>query len=139
MLTAYLWAQRALCKQPNRKIGCVITTSSMDRVLSIGYNGPSQPLGNDACRNERGNCGCTHAEVNAIAKADNTIEDKFMFVTMEPCETCANMIVQSNISKLFYCEEYRNHDGIIRLQRCHVNLIRLYLSNRPTGDVHVGL
>lgn len=139
MLTAYLWAQRALCKRPNKQVGCVITTSDMNQVLSIGYNGPCQQLGNDACRNESGNCGCTHAEINALAKADNTIKNRIMFITLEPCETCANMIAQSNITALYYCEEYKKHDGIMRLQMCHVILIRLYLDNKPTGDVSVGL
>lgn len=51
---------------------------------------------------------CIHAEMNAIAKVDNTIMDKIMFVTMSPCEMCASLIIQSNISIVYYCEEYRD-------------------------------
>jgi len=125
MKFAYLWAARSLCKQENRKIGCVITTEDMRLVLSTGYNGPPRPLGNSACRNIPGDCGCSHAEANAIAMVDGTIPDKIMFVTMAPCEYCANLIVQSNIFKVFYCEPYRDSRGLDRLEACGVIVIRM--------------
>ena len=36
MKTAIMWGQRSTCKRPNRKIGCVITSEDMTRILSIG-------------------------------------------------------------------------------------------------------
>jgi len=121
MLTAKLWAMRSTCKQPNRKIGCVITTSDLKQILSIGYNGPPQGLPNDSCRNISGDCGCNHAEMNAIAKVDSTIPKKTLFVTMQPCEACAGIIAQANISNVNFCDGYRNTKGLQLLQDCGIS------------------
>jgi len=125
MQTASLWAHRATCKLSNRKIGCIITTKDMNRILSIGYNGSPTAMPNDSCRDVTGGCGCLHAEQNAIAMVDGIIPNKTMFITMEPCEACANLIAQSNISKVYYYDEYRNHQGITRLRACGIEIIRL--------------
>ena len=37
---------------------------------------------------------------------------------MGPCEMCASLIIQSNISNVIYMDEYRNHKGIELLGRC---------------------
>ena len=126
MQTAFLWAKRATCKQPNRKIGCVITNNNMDRILALSYNGPPTAMLNDSCRNIKGNCGCVHAEANAIARVDDTT-DKIMFLTMEPCEHCANLIAQANIWKVYYNTDYRNHAGVERLRNCGIIVEQLFL------------
>jgi len=123
--TAYLWAARSLCRQEGRKIGCVITTNNQRLVLSTGYNGPPKQLDNLACRGISGDCGCLHAEMNAIAMVDGTIPKKTLFVTMAPCEMCANLIAQSNISRVFYCEDYKNPKGLERLEQCGIIAIQL--------------
>ena len=125
MHTAFLWAQRATCKQFNGKIGWVITDSEMRRILSIGYNGSPTTMPNDACRNIQGSCGCLHAEQNAIALVDGSLYEKVMFVTMEPCESCANLIAQANIYKVFYAEQYRVHDSLIMIIDCCVTVINM--------------
>lgn len=129
MLTAFLWSRRATCKQKNRNIGCVITDNTMDRVLAIAYNGPPAAMLNDACRNIKGDCGCVHAEANAIARVDSTIPNKLMFVTMIPCENCANLIAQSNIDTVFYCEDYRNKAGYRRLIACGINVLKIDITS----------
>ncbi len=130
MNTAFLWAQRATCKQKNRKIGCIITDFTLDRVLAIAYNGPPTAMPNDSCRNIPGNCGCVHAEANAIARMDSTVPHKIMFITMVPCEHCANLIAQSNIAKVYYYEEYRGQEGLRRLRACGVETIQVH-----TGEI----
>lgn len=127
MRTAFLWARRATCKQPNRKIGCVITNNDMNCILAISYNGPPKAMSNDACRNISGDCGCVHAEENAIARVDNTTEDKILFITMEPCERCANLIAQAKIWKVYYNADYRHHKGIERLRDCGIIVEQLLL------------
>lgn len=126
MLTAYLWAKRSLCKLYNRKIGCVITSEDMRLILGVGYNGNPAAMPNDSCRNITGNCGCLHAEQNAIAMADGSIPNKLLFVTMTPCESCANLIAQANIKKVHYCEEYRNNQGLTRLHECNIDTIHMH-------------
>jgi len=129
MQIAYLWSLRSLCKRDNSKVGCVITTQDMRMTLATGYNGPPRQLGNLACRNIQGNCGCLHAEQNAIAMVDGTLPDKIMFVTKCPCESCASLIVQAKIVKVFYCEPYRNNKGLDRLKQCHLNVFKI---DRPS-------
>jgi len=128
MATAYLWSKRALCKQPNRTIGCLITTEDMKQILSFGYNGPPQPLGNEACKNVQGGCGCLHAEINALIKVDDTIPNKILFVTMSPCEDCAAAIAQADISKVYYGIPYRNTKGLDLLAKCHIHTEQLLLT-----------
>jgi len=123
MTTALLWGQRSTCKR--LKVGCVITTSDMKRILSIGYNGSPTPMSNDSCKNTEGNCQCLHAEQNAIAMVDGTIPDKVAFITTYPCLSCANLLVQANITKVFYCKDYRNHIGIERLKECNITVIKM--------------
>lgn len=125
MHTAYLWSRRALCRQVNRNIGCVITTEDMQQVLAISYNGPPKQLSNDACKGAQGDCGCVHAELNAIIKVDGRLPNKIMFITMSPCENCARAIAQANISKVFYCEDYRNTAGLELLKKCHIEVMKM--------------
>lgn len=125
MATAYLWARRSLCKRAAPSVGCVITTSNLRSTLAHGYNGPPKKMPNNSCRNGEGSCGCSHAEANAIALVDGTIPDKILFVTREPCEFCANLIAQAGIAKVYYCDEYRNHLGLERLQACGIQIYQM--------------
>ena len=118
MQTAQLWSQRALCKRPNRTVGCIITTADMQTILSFGYNGPPRQMGNDACTGEKGNCGCLHAEMNALLKCNYTVPTKLLFVTMAPCVNCAAAIAQAEIAQVYYAEPYRNIEGLELLSKC---------------------
>jgi dCMP deaminase len=114
MATATMWGLRSCCKRPNRKVGCVITSSDMRRILAIGYNGPPRPMPNDSCLGSKaqGYCGCIHAEVNAIAMVDSTIPNKRMFVSMSPCMDCARIILQCGISHIYFGKYYRNNEAL---------------------------
>ena len=116
--TAFLWASRSM--DPRRKVGAVITTEDMKRILSIGYNGPAKGLPDSYIRDEPGNSGCLHAEDNAIAMVDSTIPDKIIFITDEPCEMCAQRIVNANITRVYYHHPYRAHTGLSVLDKCGV-------------------
>ena len=108
MATATMWGLRAVCKR--NQVGCVITSSHMKRVLSIGYNGPAHRMSDDECNepnDDRQGCGCLHAEMNAVAAVDSTIFDKIAFVTVHPCRICAQLLAQSNVTKVYYSRTYR--------------------------------
>jgi dCMP deaminase len=110
MATATMWAARSLCSR--LKVGAVITSSDMRRILAIGYNGPAKGLPQDRCKASiPGACGCLHAEDNAIAAVDSTIPNKILFVTHQPCEQCAQRVMQANIAKVFYSLTYRSDAG----------------------------
>jgi len=132
MRTALLWAERALCKRDNRKVGCVITSQDLRHILGIGYNAPPKNMPHDACRNIPGDCGCLHAEQNAIAVCDGRIPNKVIFITMEPCERCANLIAQANISKVYYegSTVYTNHKGLERLTSCNIPAIKMIINHK---------
>jgi len=121
--TAKMWALRSVCKR--LKVGAVITDLSMRRVLAVGYNGPASGLDHERCNTEEGNCGCLHAECNAIARVDNTLPGKIIFVTISPCVMCAQMIIQAGITKVYYVDEYRDREGLWLLERCHVEVERI--------------
>lgn len=124
MATAMLWAMRSVCQRLH--VGAVITDATMRRVMSVGYNGPARGLPHDRCKKEaEGGCGCLHAEDNAIARVDGTVGGQVLFVTVAPCEQCAQRIVQAGITDVFWLNEYRNEAGICLLQQCGVNVERV--------------
>ncbi len=80
-------------------VGCVLTTLDL-QVISYGYNGVAKGLPNRCLRHGTeavGNCGCVHAEQNAIAKAGKPNEPKIAFITMPPCERCASLLVNAGV------------------------------------------
>ncbi|HLC59771.1 MAG TPA: cytidine/deoxycytidylate deaminase family protein [archaeon] len=109
-------ANRATCDRG--KSGCVIVKDK--RILSTGYVGspPGQPHCDDVGHqmkktfDEEGNVTnhCTrtiHAEQNAIvqaAKFGTSIEGATIYTKMEPCSTCAKIIVGSGIKRVV-CEK----------------------------------
>lgn len=121
MATAVAWSKRSLCKR--LQVGAVITTPDMRQILSVGYNGPAMGLPHNRCREkEVGNCGCLHAEDNAIVKVDGSIPNKIMFVTESPCEMCAQRIIQANIVEVIYLGKYRTELGMEILKCCEIKI-----------------
>lgn len=74
-------------------IGCVIVYQ--DQIIGRGYN-----------RRMIDKNTLSHAELNAIRKADKKLNDWRldgceMYVTTEPCQMCAGAIVQARIKKVY--------------------------------------
>ena len=74
-------------------VGCVIVKDG--EVVGHGYN-----------RRMRDSTAISHAEMNAILKANRKLEDWRlddceMYVTNEPCQMCAGAIVQARIKKVY--------------------------------------
>ena len=63
-------------------------------------------------RDTPGACGCIHSEQNAVVKADGHMREKVAFVTASPCVMCAKLLIQANVTHVFYREPYRKPDGI---------------------------
>jgi dCMP deaminase len=128
MVTALLWARRSTCKR--NQCGAVITDSTMSEIVSFGYNGPAHSLPDDRCRGTEGNCGCLHAEDNAIARAHSRSPGQIMFVTTAPCEMCAQRIINTRtISKVYFSQAYRDSIGSELLHRGGVVLDRVPLTD----------
>lgn len=110
MQTAFLWSMRGL--DPRLRVGALITSSDMRRILSYGYNGPAKQLPHEYVRDEPGNAGTLHAEENAILGLRTYESNMIMFVTHSPCEMCAQRILQADITRVFYCHRYRITTGL---------------------------
>lgn len=59
------------------------------------------------------NCGCVHAEANAIANAEMRRSDaKVVLVTTMPCAACATLLVNvGGVTRVLWDHEYRLSDG----------------------------
>ena len=95
------------CKRA--QVACIIFDERMTRVHAIGYNGQPAGIPHFNCTGEPGNCGCIHAEANAIAKLMTTEGGLILYCTTAPCIQCAGLIINTGrIARVFYSTEYRD-------------------------------
>ena len=88
----------------------IVFANDCSAVYSIGYNGPARGRPNSACNGEEGNCGCVHAEANALLRASC---GGVMYCTTSPCMMCAQMLLNhGGIYVLVYDKQYRDPSGI---------------------------
>jgi dCMP deaminase len=129
MKSAVLWSKRGTCMR--KQVGAVIVFDN--RIISSGYVGspPGEPHCLDVgCLVANGGCIRTvHAERNAIDFArklfnvDAIISNSVMYTTMSPCLDCAKYIVENNIMKVVYLEEYRDMTPVHYLYKNGVKVI----------------
>lgn len=116
MQIAHLVKTRATC--PRRQVGAVLVKNR--QVLATGYNGA--PKGMSHCPENgpehdwpkgcmrAGHCiRSLHAEQNALLQAANvgvSCDGATMYVTCQPCNTCAKMIVNAGVEKVIYEGDY---------------------------------
>jgi dCMP deaminase len=103
-------AKRSTCAR--LQVGSVITTVDLTQVLGIGYNGNARGLPNRCDSTEPGSCGCLHSEQNCLIKAGAQIPGKVMFVSASPCVMCAKMIINTNVTRVYYRAAYRDPAGL---------------------------
>lgn len=115
MNMAIMIAQRSTCLR--RKVGAVITDNKMHRVLCFGYNGNVVGGPNQCDSLDEGQCGCVHAEINALTKSDTTLDGATCFVTLSPCVNCAKVLINRGIKRVIYHECYRDVSGIALLDK----------------------
>ena len=127
MMLAEVVAMRSTCSR--LRVGCVLTDWEHSHV-TVGYNGGPKGGLNGCRRDEPGNCGHVHAEINAIAK--RTGREKVAYLTHAPCESCAIMLVNAGIERVYYGNPYRNPmPGIAVLSEAKVGIVCL-------GPNHMG-
>ena len=112
MDSAFLWSRLSTCNR--RKVGCVIAKDS--RILSTGYNGTLSGMDN-CCEDTNNNTkdSVLHAEQNALMfslKNGICTQGATLYCTDAPCSTCAKLIAQSGIMKVFYSRDYRDTSGL---------------------------
>jgi dCMP deaminase len=121
MRIAELTAGQSHCRRA--QVGCVIADPTLE-VFTVGYNGTYKG-GPNTCRgpNEPGKCGCVHAEVNAIAKAGRG--EKIAYVTLAPCIPCATLLVNADVTTVYFRNTYRSADGLDLLREAGVPVFKL--------------
>ena len=102
MSTAHMLARRSQCSKLS--VGCVVTTSNLRHVLGNGYNGGPKKS-NYVCRKKT--CFCLHSEDSALIDAGSSHSDKVIFVTVFPCRQCIYRIINSEVSAIYYSNEYK--------------------------------
>ncbi len=109
MQIAFVVATRATC--PRRSVGAVIVHDK--RILATGYNGAPRGLAHCTevgCYIVAGHCiRALHAEQNAILQAAmNGVSTKgaTLYVTCQPCNHCAKMIINAGIQRVVFQGDY---------------------------------
>ena len=137
MKIAEVVRSRADCLR--RQVGAVIVKDK--RILTTGYNGT--PMGVKNCTEggcwrclarhqgklasgeKEESCICLHAEQNAIIQAAYlgvSTKDSTIYVTSNPCSTCAKMIINAGIKRVVCFKNHHDEEGIKLLEKANVEI-----------------
>ncbi len=125
MRIAFTVAERSTCNRAH--VGAVIVRDR--RILTTGYNGA--PSGLPHCDDVGhliidGHCvRALHAEQNAIIQAalhGVNIAQSTIYVTHQPCLTCAKMIINAGIRRVVYAGNYPDEHSRAFLRDAGVSL-----------------
>jgi dCMP deaminase len=145
MQIAHLVATRATC--PRRSVGAVIVRDK--RILATGYNGA--PRGLAHCPDHGGEnewpLGCLksghciralHAEQNALLQAAMIgvpCEGATVYVTCQPCNTCAKMIINAGIQRVIYEGDYPDPFSLELFRDSNMEVLRYLGEGNPLEKV----
>ena len=130
---ARLVSTRSTCLR--RQVGAVIVRDR--RILTTGYNGPPRGIAHcdvvGCLREQMGVpsgqrldiCRALHAEQNAIIQAalhGVSTEGAMIYVTHQPCFTCAKMIINAGIVRVVYGDGYPDELARQVLEEARVEL-----------------
>lgn len=130
-------ATRSTCDRA--QVGAVIVKDR--RILTTGYNGA--PAGLPHCDDVGhlmvdGHCVRTlHAEQNAILQAalhGVSVQGGTVYVTHQPCLTCAKMIINAGLLRVVYAGAYPDEHARAFLSQAGVALIRYDSLIPPASD-----
>ncbi|MDO5093356.1 MAG: deaminase [Propionibacteriaceae bacterium] len=103
--TARLWATRSADSKV--QVGACLL-DHFNRVVGVGYNGRATGEPNERESLDQGLSGFIHAEVNALLAANWNGEAHTLYITHEPCATCARLIVNSRrVRRVVYVTSYQ--------------------------------
>ncbi len=132
---AFQVAKRSTCDRA--RVGAIIVKDR--RILTTGYNGA--PAGLPHCDDighlmVDGHCVRTlHAEQNAIIQAalhGVSVQGGTMYVTHQPCLTCAKMIINAGIVRVVYAGDYPDENSRAFLAQAGVGLQHFPASPQTT-------
>lgn len=118
MAQSHLIAQRSTCTR--LMVGALIVRDN--RIIASGYNGSvadGTHCIDEGCYIVDNHCIRTvHAEANALlqcARYGIPTENTEIYVTHYPCVHCCKQLIQAGIKKVYYANDYRNHELAITL------------------------
>lgn len=135
MQIAHLVKTRATC--PRRSVGAVIVRDK--HILATGYNGAPSGLTHcpeqgphadwpDGCM-RAGHCiRALHAEQNALlqaAKLGIACAGATIYVTCQPCNNCAKMIINAGITRVIYEGDYPDPFSLELFRESKAEVLRL--------------
>ena len=119
---------------------CIILDEE-GKVLGIGYNGGPSKMKhcvdggcprfkeNSPSGSLYDNCIAVHAEINAISHCDwGQRKNCSLYVNGPPCYSCAKVICNSGITKVFYIKDdsYKDFKKVLKLfRKCNVKTINI--------------
>ncbi len=128
MEIARVVSTRATC--PRRHVGAVVVLDR--RILTTGYNGAPHGLAHCTevgCKMQDGHCIRTlHAEQNAIVQGalnGVSLRGATLYVTCQPCNNCAKMVINAGIVKVVFDGDYPDEFAMELFEAAGIELIRL--------------
>lgn len=121
MSIATIVSRRSECTR--KKVGAVLTMDN--RIICIGYNGVLPDMDPATGLDEKGESHTVHAEANIIsfcARRGIATEGATLYLTLSPCEKCAELIIQAGIRRVLYISRYRDSVGIDLLNNPKFNI-----------------
>jgi dCMP deaminase len=138
MVLAAKMSERSTCAR--LQVGCAIVTPDSRKVLAVGYNGNVAGGKNDCDRHGAeavGNCGCLHAEENAVINCDVSRNiEKIVFCTHLPCIMCAKRLINlGGVQKVLYQSDYRIKDSLLLFAEQGINTYHLLPEDKGEAPV----
>ncbi len=108
------------------KVGAVLVKDN--NILAFSWNGTPRGFNNN-CEDENGKTllEVCHAECNIFSKMSKSNESSkgsTLYVTLSPCYDCSKMIIQSEVKKVIYLEEYRIKEAIDFLKKAGIEVYK---------------
>ena len=121
------WGKLSFCKR--KQVGAIIVKDRM--IISDGYNGTPTGFEN-FCEDEEGYTKwyVLHAEANAILKVASSTQScsgATLYITLSPCQSCSKLIHQAGITRVVYCEAYKDLSGVEFLEKAGIQVELLTL------------
>lgn len=98
------------------KVGCILVNDN--HLISAGYNGFLPGLPHESIMRDNHEINTVHAEQNAIsdaAKRGIPVLGASAYITHFPCINCCKILLASGIKEVYYLDDYRNDDVVIKL------------------------
>ena len=137
MMLADVVQRRADCTR--RRVGAIIVKDK--RIISTGYNGTPHKIKNcseggcNRCKRRdkkeidwfeyEESCVCIHAEQNAIIQAaylGTSTKGATIYITANPCSSCAKMLINAGIKKVFCRKLHHDIEGIRLLKKAKIKV-----------------